>query len=321
MSVHLPVHEERQLASLAAGLEVIRPGEDGLAGGLLEALEAIGIERPHTYMWHERAERVVIDAGFGRHFDVHGLVSRYPAEDVNLARVVRYDPRRVVPEQVNRAVLLEQIAPPEHVARLRVLLKPYVPGMHDQLRVLLCEGTTMLGWVGGFARRPFTEVDRERLQRLVPVMQRRLVFRTRLDEAGLLKAALDVALEALPGPSLILDEKKRVVHRGASAGAVRPDAPMELTPIESNGVPRHYLATVKRPARPLDLRRVKRRHGLTEREAAVLSAVVSGATNRAIAGRLAVSERTVEVHLERLLEKTGTESRASLVARVWKEGA
>jgi DNA-binding NarL/FixJ family response regulator len=45
---------------------------------------------------------------------------------------------------------------------------------------------------------------------------------------------------------------------------------------------------------------------MTSREADVLSLVADGATNREVAERLFISPRTVDKHVERLLQKAGT---------------
>ncbi|MFN0027535.1 MAG: ATP-binding protein [Acidimicrobiales bacterium] len=54
--------------------------------------------------------------------------------------------------------------------------------------------------------------------------------------------------------------------------------------------------------------------GVSRREAEVLELVARGMTNREIADRLYLSVRTVEKHVERLLAKTGSVNRATLVA-------
>jgi DNA-binding CsgD family transcriptional regulator/tetratricopeptide (TPR) repeat protein len=54
---------------------------------------------------------------------------------------------------------------------------------------------------------------------------------------------------------------------------------------------------------------------LTKRETEIADLVVGGLTNRAIATRLVISERTVETHLSRVFQKLGVSSRAELVAR------
>ena len=64
------------------------------------------------------------------------------------------------------------------------------------------------------------------------------------------------------------------------------------------------------------LERVRRAplHGLTEREAEVLRAVASGASNKAVAVRLGISERTVERHLSNVFAKLGVRSRTEAAA-------
>lgn len=59
--------------------------------------------------------------------------------------------------------------------------------------------------------------------------------------------------------------------------------------------------------------------GLTARELEVLSALVSGSSNSAIAKQLSLSTRTVEHHLASIFQKTGTQSRGEAVALALRE--
>ncbi|UCH41496.1 MAG: response regulator transcription factor [Gammaproteobacteria bacterium] len=52
---------------------------------------------------------------------------------------------------------------------------------------------------------------------------------------------------------------------------------------------------------------------LTEREREVMYLVVEGFTNKAVAAELGISEKTVEVHRARVMEKTGASSLSELV--------
>ncbi|MXX16170.1 MAG: response regulator transcription factor [Gammaproteobacteria bacterium] len=58
--------------------------------------------------------------------------------------------------------------------------------------------------------------------------------------------------------------------------------------------------------------------GLTPREREVLELIVEGLTNKGIADRLGISERTVEVHRSRIMSKSGAGSLSELV-RMWLE--
>ncbi|MDJ0778079.1 MAG: response regulator [Gammaproteobacteria bacterium] len=54
---------------------------------------------------------------------------------------------------------------------------------------------------------------------------------------------------------------------------------------------------------------------LTKREREVMVCVVEGLTNKSIADRLGISEKTVEIHRARVMRKTGSDSLSELVRR------
>ena len=61
-------------------------------------------------------------------------------------------------------------------------------------------------------------------------------------------------------------------------------------------------------------------HGLTKRELEVLRLVAAGKTNKAIAARLVVSERTVDRHVSNILAKLRVASRAAATASAYEHG-
>jgi len=61
-------------------------------------------------------------------------------------------------------------------------------------------------------------------------------------------------------------------------------------------------------------------HGLTPREREVLALVATGRTNRAIAGALFISERTVARHVANIFRKLGLSSRAAATAYAYEHG-
>jgi two-component system, NarL family, response regulator DevR len=79
-------------------------------------------------------------------------------------------------------------------------------------------------------------------------------------------------------------------------------------------------AASKLMARPQDRGKRDRLAGLTARERGILQLIGEGLTNRQIAGRLLLSEKTVKNHASRLFDKLGLEQRtaaAALAARVF----
>ena len=54
---------------------------------------------------------------------------------------------------------------------------------------------------------------------------------------------------------------------------------------------------------------------LTQRELQILQLVLEGKTNKAIAGEIYISEKTVEFHLDNIYSKIGARTR--LMASVW----
>ncbi|MBX9921018.1 MAG: response regulator transcription factor [Mycolicibacterium frederiksbergense] len=62
------------------------------------------------------------------------------------------------------------------------------------------------------------------------------------------------------------------------------------------------------------------RQGLTQRESEILSYVVSGLSNRGIAGKLVIGEETVKTHLSSIYRKLGVSDRTGAVATALREG-
>lgn len=208
-----------------------------------------------------------------------------------------------------------------------------------QLRALVCEGSTLLAWVGVLRSEPFTPREQRLLQELVPSLQRRLELETRLREAGLLGSALEAALEALGQPAYVLTSRGRVVYANSAGrahlgsvshslaeaiqrhGQGEPPPPgTSITSLQVRGLSPHYLV-VDRSAEAQANSRVHvlaSRWGLTAREAEVLELIVQGTSNKGIAARLGCAERTVEVHVTHLLSKAQVESRSALIARFFQ---
>ena len=61
-------------------------------------------------------------------------------------------------------------------------------------------------------------------------------------------------------------------------------------------------------------------HNLSPRETEVLTLAAQGLTNKEIAYRLGISDRTVQFHMNSIFNKTGTNSRTEVVALAVRHG-
>lgn len=254
---------------------------------------------------------------------------------------VGFSPMRPAPGQRNRAIVLCEIPDRAVPGNATSLWRSGGVEGHDQVRVLVCENEAFLAWVGAYRPddEPFTARERLMLQRLVPALRRRLVLEQQLKCAPLARAALEACIEALPRPAMIVDARgdapfantlarrliasdRQALTERLKACLARKSTAFSLTPLATSGLPAHWLAieapTPRDPA-PL-LASASRRWALTARETQALALLVDGLSNRAIAVSLGCAERTVEVHVARLLAKSDSESRSQLIARIWSDG-
>lgn len=204
----------------------------------------------------------------------------------------------------------------------------------DQLRVLVCDGPSLLAWVGAFREEPFGRREQRILGALVPALQNRLRLERSAADAPLLRAALESTMETLPAPAFLVDRKGAPRHANTAGrvllesdraahsklrDAVRGGLPnAQLTPVVAPGLAPHFLVLLEPPAdetgHRVALARV--RWALTPRQADVLALIASGESNKTIAARLGCEVKTAEAHVTALLRKSGCESRTALVARL-----
>ncbi len=207
--------------------------------------------------------------------------------------------------------------------------------MH-QLKVSLGGERGVEVWLAAFRSAPFGARERQLLARVAPAVRERLAFERQLEIAPLARAALDAALGALERPAFVADIRGRVhrANRQARAlvdregsdlaalvrAAIAGD-PVELQVKSISGDDGYYLALGPEERNDTELRaeRLGQRWALTPREAQTLLCLVKGASNRAIAAELGCAERTVEVHVGRLLRKSDSENRSELIAKFWGE--
>jgi non-specific serine/threonine protein kinase len=89
---------------------------------------------------------------------------------------------------------------------------------------------------------------------------------------------------------------------------------------DGRGLPLEEAIALGLDAEPEDPWRAGPSVGLTRREREVAALVATGLTNREIAGKLYLSVRTVEVHVDHVLTKTGLRTRTELAAWMHEQG-
>ena len=247
-----------------------------------------------------------------------------------------YDPDRPDPRQRNVALRSADVAAltGHAVAPVtRSFLPRFALSESDQMRVLVCDGPSLLAWFGAFRARPFGRVEQRLLGSLIPALQRRLTLERRMTEAHARATEIGTALESVPASAFVLARSGAVLHANAAGRALldrdRVQVAGQLVDALRSAVPGVqvarliadadlWLAIVQHQGDPSGLVAAARvRWMLTPRQAQVLELVAQGMSNRAIAASLNCAESTVELHVTALLEKSESEGRAHLIARLW----
>lgn len=255
---------------------------------------------------------------------------------VESPRFGHYDPLRPEAKQRNAVLGDAELVGPSPVID-SVYGKIGVRG-RSQIRVLVCDGPMLLGWVGCFREEPLRTRERALLARLVPALRRTLGLLHGL-AAGAAARALDAAMDEIAAPAFILGARAFVAYANdaglrllaarradtmsrLAAALASPAAAVaggiSITPVSAPGAPPLYFAVLRVGRRgELELGAAVSRWRLTPREKDVLALLAHGDANKDIATKLGCAVSTVEIHVGSILRKSRSESRAQVVARVW----
>ena len=310
---------------------------DAIDAVMLRMRELLDVEVVNAYGLAEATTGWELTRFHGVGFS-RGFVPRFSAF---LAAAPRryglFDPSRPEPSQRNRVVEAVPRAEPSRPEQQIVerVLGPAGLAHHRQLRVLLCEGPSLLAWFGLLSREPFTRRHRSIMRAIAKPMHSRLLVERRAARGQLAAAAFDALLEAISSPAFVVDARGTVRETNAAARqllagrereirlalvdalARRPTAvPVRLTRLQDRGIAPHWLAIVEVDRAGARVAAAALRYRFTPREAEVLLWIARGATNHRIAAELGCVERTVEAHIANLFAKADVASRTELVALV-----
>ncbi len=259
-------------------------------------------------------------------------------------RGTHYDPQCSDPRQANRAFLMQELMKRSPVDKTigqnAETICNETLGLYrvDQVRVLVCEGSSILGWVGALrAGSPFTQREKRLLQCLTPALTARLSFEKRLGERGLYEASLQTALEALEAPAYFVDSSGRTllannlgkldwdrmgkdVRERIRLALNGDQSEFRSIPVVGRCLPNQFLLVAHGRSSNAGSRlsQVGAAWGLTLREQQVLGLLLRGLGNDDIARELSCAVRTIEVHMTHVMKKAGVESRLALVVAVWR---
>lgn len=253
-----------------------------------------------------------------------------------------FDPVCPEPRQRNVALANDDIASisgthPRSTSTYHEFFPRYGMERCDQLRALLCEGASLLAWVGGFRAGPFGNRERADLQKVLPDLRARLLLERRAFRTRLTGALVPVLLEAVVGPAFIIGQNGRVLEansRGSAWLSADRTAAVEAlrnaihgdrstfsairVDMKSSPVAWFVFQSASPPGSGRRFDQRIRDWRLTPRQIEVARLLSKGLSNKAIAAELNCAEKTVELHVTAVLRKAEVDSRAALLARIFE---
>jgi DNA-binding CsgD family transcriptional regulator len=338
---------QRRVDDINARLNTLRIGERSVVEELIPAVrELLDADNAIFYTLAEQEQAWRVDRWHHAGEVAHVGALLENAVAASARPIVFYDPRSPARWMRNRVIevthRIDRAGGPGSWLSWSVCQDVFRPARmehHKHLRVLLCDGADLLGWLGTLVPEMPDLHHFRLLSALVPAFQRRLALERRLAEVPRALRALEVALdrigapafivdvrgvirEANPAARVLLDERRAEVAEAiadARAGRRNPLG-IELTPITASGVPDAWLAILRgdSPDARIELAvsLAGARWTLTSRQRAVLERIVQGESNATIAANLNVSSRAIEMPVTALLDRAGVDSRSALVAAV-----
>jgi len=234
---------------------------------------------------------------------------------------------RVGRDQYRESTLYQRVLAPSGLAECHVT------------RMLICEGSQVLAWIGGVSDAPVSREQRALFATIAPALLHRLRIERLLGTAPRVHAALEATLQHIGAPAMLVDARGRIhemnraardllatkrAEVSASIGAVlqkkTPELPFSLTRVSATGMSDQFLAVMRpRSAEArmsMSVTIAASRWKLTPRQAEVLRLIVQGESNATIARQLGISHRAAELHITAIFDRAGVASRSQLVAAV-----
>jgi DNA-binding CsgD family transcriptional regulator len=252
-----------------------------------------------------------------------------------------FNPMRPEPEQRNIAFdaaglcKLTDMPDISGLPVVREFLRPVGMDRDDSIRALVCDRGSLLAYIGLYHGSRLGPRRLQIVQRLVPLVKRRMQLERLLAGGELDRVMFEAAFSLIARPAFVVDHRGRLLEANAAAvawlahegragytrtreAARRSDPDFDRVEIAQAST--QLLMLVMRGQLPgyLSVAAAGTRLGLTRRQRDVLELVVDGLANRTIAAELKLAERTVEQHLTDIMDRAQVGSRAQLISLVWR---
>lgn len=339
----LSVAEMELALALSVDIKTVRVDGDGAFGATLERVRTF-LELDNLLLWcpQERTK------GWGvERLETAGFQSATQFSD-RLVEYLQHAPYRfwffdpIYPESDQRDRVVDTIElvgsnAYRSSAIFSDVIEPLGLVNRREVRALICDGRSLVGWIGSLHSAPLHPEQRIRLNALLPALRLRLLadraLRTRASTTAVVAAALDrirppAYVVGANGEVLATNRSGRVRLDGDRASSTQElDAVLrgqsveyaERIALRGSGVaPAMLIITPDRSISYVEesVLRASQEWGLTPRQCDVLRLVVRGHSTAAIAEQLGVGERAIELHVTVLLERARASSRTGLVASV-----
>lgn len=265
-------------------------------------------------------------------------VKRLPWDRLRLPRwSAAAVPSKLRRNEVTAFVEGQRVASRREIETMEHFRSVWIPyGLEDQLRLLLCDGERLVGWVGLFRKRGqgwFSARDAKHLSKHKDWAEAMLLHADRVERSGLPTEEGDALVDAqgrvqsaseagyawLRQPGML--EALRHAVEAAEQRRPRPAISDELLRLAKARIVRmhakrgthHYLVTLRATESP-----TAPSARLSPRERQVAEALTSGEDVKSTAARLGLSPETVKEYRKSLYRKLGVRS-ASAAATRWAE--
>jgi DNA-binding CsgD family transcriptional regulator len=253
-----------------------------------------------------------------------------------------YDPATIEARQCDRAFSLRELYAFDSTKRSRLEDFCRLLGLPqtDLLRILVCQGSRLLGCVALLRNEAFDAADGVQFEALVGALRQGLIRQRNARAATTHRPLLEILLELVPEPALVLSAGGWVEHANTTAldwlrasgasdslralrealgrGEAHPE--FVVSSLDDRGCPGYRLVLRRKAEKGTSdaVARASQLWQLRPRQIAVLEQVASGRCNKEVAAALGCAEVTVERYLTSLFRVSGSQSRTELIARVYE---